>query len=87
LGQANTQQRHVGLFRLAAYYGRAGHPLLRCAQYHIWTWHYKRDNTYAMYVDRRKVQSGSDHFWNYGNRAGEKTISLNFLFGAAWGHT
>ena len=57
------------------------------SQYHIWTWVYKRDNTFAMYVDGIKVQSGSDYYWTYGNTAKDEPITLDFLFDGGWGHT
>jgi len=57
------------------------------AQYHIWTWHYKRDNTFAMYVDGVKIQSGSNYFWTFGNTAADPPIDLVFLFDGGWGHT
>ncbi len=57
------------------------------SQYHIWTWHYKKDNTFAMYVDGVPVQSGSDYFWTYGNKAADEPIDLVFLFDGGWGHT
>lgn len=57
------------------------------SQYHIWTWVYKRDNTYAMYVDGVKVQSGTDYYWTYGNTAKDEPINMDFLFDGGWGHT
>jgi hypothetical protein len=56
-------------------------------QYHIWTWQYKKDNTYAMYVDGIKVQSGSDYHWTYGGKPTDEPIDMDFLFDAGWGHT
>ena len=56
-------------------------------QYHIWTWLYKKDNSYAMYVDGVKVQSGTDYYWTFGNKAGDEPIDLDFLFDGGWGHT
>ncbi|MGI4790218.1 MAG: carbohydrate-binding protein [Janthinobacterium lividum] len=56
-------------------------------QYHIWTWVYRHDDTFAMYVDGKQVQAGSDYHWTYGDRAGQPPINLDFLFDAAWGHT
>ncbi len=56
------------------------------SQYHIWTWLYKRDNTFAMYVDGIKVQSGQDYYWTFGNKAGDEPIDVDFLFDAGWGH-
>ena len=57
------------------------------ARYHVWTWHYKRDGTYAMYVDGTRVQSGSGYHWTYGHRAADEPIDVVFLFDGGWGHT
>lgn len=56
-------------------------------QYHTWTWYYKRDNTYSMYVDGVEVQSGSNYYWTLGSKAGNEPIDLEFIFDAGWGHT
>lgn len=64
-----------------------GIPTYDASQYHIWTWYYKKDNTYAMYVDGKKVQSGSNYWWTFGDQAGEEPINMVFLFDGAWGHT
>ena len=56
-------------------------------QYHIWTWLYKKDNSYAMYVDGVKVQSGSSYHWTFGGKTGDEPIDLDFLFDGGWGHT
>ena len=55
-------------------------------KYHTWTWLYKKDNTFAMYVDGIKVQSGSNYYWTYGNTAKDEPIDMDFLFDAGWGH-
>ena len=55
-------------------------------KYHVWTWLYKKDNTFAMYVDGVKVQSGSNYYWTYGNTAKDEPINMDFLFDAGWGH-
>ena len=55
-------------------------------QYHIWTWMYKKDNSYAMYVDGIKVQSGTNYYWTFGNRATDSPINMDFRFDGAWGH-
>ena len=57
------------------------------AQYHIWTWHYKKDNTFAIYVDGVLVQKGADSYWTFGNTATDPPIDMNFLFDGGWGHT
>jgi hypothetical protein len=56
-------------------------------QYHIWTWQYNHDGTYAMYVDGTKIQSGSNYYWTYGNKETDEPIDMFFLFDAGWGHT
>lgn len=55
-------------------------------QYHTWTWLYKKDNTYAMYVDGIRVQGGSNYYWTFGNKAGDEPLDMDFLFDAGWGH-
>ena len=55
-------------------------------KYHIWTWVYKKDNTYAMYVDGIRVQGGSNYFWTFGNTEKDEPINMDFLFDAGWGH-
>jgi len=55
-------------------------------QYHIWTWVYKHDDTFAMYCDGKKVQGGSDYHWTFGDKAGDEPINMDFLFDAGWGH-
>ncbi len=55
-------------------------------QYHIWSWVYKKDNTYAMYVDGVRMQGGKDYFWTFGNTAKDEPIDMDFLFDAGWGH-
>src|SRR5579872_3854292 len=56
------------------------------SQYHIWSWLYKKDNSFAMYVDGIKVQGGSDYYWTFGNKAKDEPIDMDFLFDAGWGH-
>ncbi|MBC7528366.1 MAG: hypothetical protein H7308_12550 [Chthonomonadaceae bacterium] len=56
-------------------------------QYHIWTWLYKKDNSYAMYVDGILVQSGLDYHWTYGSKKTDPPIDMDFLFDGGWGHT
>ena len=56
-------------------------------KYHVWTWLYRRDNSYAMYVDGVLVQSGSDYHWTYGSKATDMPIDLVFLLDGGWGHT
>jgi hypothetical protein len=56
------------------------------SQFHIWTWQYKTDGSYAMYLDGIKVQSGSNYYWTYGNKAADEPIDMFFLFDGTWGH-
>jgi hypothetical protein len=64
-----------------------GVPKYDAAQYHIWTWLYRKDNTYAMYVDGKEVQSGKDYHWTNGGKATNEPIDMDFLFDGGWGHT
>lgn len=57
------------------------------SQYHIWTWLYRKDDTYAMYVDGIEVQSGKDYHWTYGGKETDEPIDMVFLFDGGWGHT
>jgi hypothetical protein len=56
-------------------------------EYHIWTWNYNHDGSYAMYVDGIKVQSGANYYWTYGGKINDEPIDMFFLFDAGWGHT
>ena len=56
------------------------------SQYHVWTWVYKKDNSYAMYVDGVLVQSGTGYNWTVGNTPGGTPINMDFRFDASWGH-
>ena len=64
-----------------------GVPAYDASQYHIWTLYYKKDDSFAVYVDGVKVQSGADYHWTYGNTAKDEPIDMSFLFDGAWGHT
>ena len=57
------------------------------SKYHIWTWLYQKDNSYAMYVDGVLVQSGSNYYWTYGSKETDPPIDMVFLFDGGWGHT
>lgn len=57
------------------------------SRYHTWTWLYKDDGTFAMYVDGVKVQSGSNYNWTYGGKSTDEPIDMVFLFDGGWGHT
>ena len=54
--------------------------------YHIWTWVYKADNTFAMYVDGKLIQKGADYWWTFGNKKDDEPINISFLFDGGWGH-
>lgn len=57
-------------------------------QWHVWTWVYRADNTYGMYVDGILVQHGSAPYsWTVGAIPGGRPINMSFLFDAGWGHT
>jgi len=64
-----------------------GIPAFDATKYHTWTWHYKKDNSYTVYIDGIPVQSGSDYHWTYGNRAIDEPVDMTFLFDGGWGHT
>ncbi len=57
------------------------------SQYHVWTWQYNKDNSFAMYVDGVLVQRGSDYHWTFGSKATDEPIDMDFLFDGGWGHT
>ncbi len=63
-----------------------GIPAYDASQYHIWTWVYKKDNSFAMYVDGIRVQGGKDYYWTFGNKKDDEPIDMDFLFDAGWGH-
>jgi hypothetical protein len=66
----------------------AGITNFDATQWHIWTWVYKADNTYGMYVDGILVQSGSAPYpWTVGAIPGGRPINMSFLYDAGWGHT
>jgi len=56
--------------------------------YHIWTLHYKADNTYAFYMDGIQVQHGTGPYgWTLGTDLANQAVDLDFLFDGGWGHT
>lgn len=55
-------------------------------QFHIWTWVYRANNTFAMYCDGKLVQKGDDYWWTFGNKKDDEPININFLFDGSWGH-
>ncbi len=54
--------------------------------YHTWTWVYKKDNSFAMYVDGILIQRGKDYYWTYGNTKSDEPVDIDFLFDGGWGH-
>lgn len=54
--------------------------------YHVFTWVYKKDDSYVVYFDGIVVQTGSIH-WTLGGAGGGQSIDLNFLFDFSWGQT
>ncbi len=66
----------------------AGVSSFDATEYHTWTWVYRADNSYAMYMDGILVQRGvTPYFWTL--RAQETGVPINmyFLFDGSWGHT
>jgi hypothetical protein len=65
--------------------GKSGvHMPYDATSYHVWTWLYKKDNTFAAYVDGLLVQSGTLN-WTVGGKAGGVPINMSFLFDGTWG--
>jgi len=58
-------------------------------QYHIWTLLYRKDNSYACYVDGILVQSGPSYVWNQkpGSPTPGTPQALSYQFDALWGST
>ena len=55
-------------------------------QYHIWTWVYKHDNSYAMYVDGVLVQQRHRlPVDSWGRSYRRNPVNMNFRFDAGWG--
>jgi hypothetical protein len=55
-------------------------------QYHTWSWLYRRDNTFTVYLDGVEVQSGAIN-WTLRAKAAGEPLEMYFLFDGAWGHT
>ena len=55
-------------------------------QYHIWTWVYKKDNTYAMYMDGVRCRAARTTTGRSATRPTDEPIDMDFLFDAGWGH-
>jgi hypothetical protein len=64
----------------------ADNPVFDPTRYHVWTWLYRTDDTYSIYVDGLEVQRGTIH-WTLSGKAGGEPIDMSFLFDGGWGHT
>lgn len=56
------------------------------SDWHVWSWIYKKDDTYQVYVDGHEVQSGSIR-WTLGGEEGATALQVSFMFILSWGHT
>jgi hypothetical protein len=54
--------------------------------HHTWTWVYRKNNTYSVYMDGIEVNSGTIQ-WTLGGGASSTPINMYFLFDGTWGHT
>jgi hypothetical protein len=54
------------------------------AEWHTWTWLYRKDNTFVAYVDGIPVQTGNT-YWTYGATSTGEPIDMCFLFDGTWG--
>ncbi len=55
-------------------------------QWHTWTWVYKADNSFTVYLDGNPVQRGQT-WWTFGAYTPDAThvpINMSFLFDASW---
>jgi len=73
-------------------YGNWGETMAKCGiksfdatAYHIWTWVYRKDDTYQAYVDGVQVQSGK-LIWTVGSKPNGAPIDMDFIFDGSWGH-
>jgi hypothetical protein len=55
-------------------------------EYHTWTWLYRKDNTYKVYLDGKEVQSGAIK-WTLGGAADGTPLKIYFLFDGTFGHS
>lgn len=55
------------------------------SEWHVWTLHYRADNTFTAYVDGRVVQNGSTP-WTLGTKPDGEPLNMSFIFDGAWGH-
>ena len=56
------------------------------SQYHVWTWWYRKDNTYSAYVDGIEVNRGTIE-WTRSGDSDAAATNIHFLFDGGWGHT
>jgi hypothetical protein len=56
------------------------------ADYHVWTWLYRRDDSFVVYFDGIPIQTGTLH-WTLAGASGGQVIDLDFLIDLSWGHT
>lgn len=54
-------------------------------QWHTWQWLYRKDDTYDVYMDGIRVQSGHMH-WTDGATPNRTPIDMEFIFDGAWGN-
>jgi hypothetical protein len=55
-------------------------------EWHTFTWHYKKDDTFVVYFDGYVVQRGSLR-WTLGGTSSGEHIDMSFLYDFGWGHT
>ena len=60
-------------------------PTFDATQYHVWSWLYRTDDTYTVYLDGIDVQHGVLH-WTLGGKDGGTPLNMSFLFDGTWGH-
>ncbi len=67
---------------------RYGFNSFDATQWHTWTWVYKADNTFVVYLDGIPVQRGQS-WWTFGAYPPDSDnppINMHFLFDASWSH-
>jgi len=63
-----------------------GVPTYDATKYHVWQLLYRKDDTYACFVDGHEVQRGKIP-WTLRAREDGEPLDFFFLFDAGWGHT
>jgi len=56
------------------------------SQWHTWTWVYRKDDTFSVYMDGIQVQSGVG-YWTLGSKQGATPVDMDFLVDVGWAHT